>query len=61
MVQLSHQYMTTGKIMALTIQTFFGKVMPLLFKNKESYYIIIDCFIARLCPTFCDPMDYIAC
>ena len=58
MVQLSHQYMTTGKIIALTIQTFVGKVMPLLFKNKESYYIIICCcFIAKLCLTLCDPVD----
>ena len=30
-VQLSHPYMTTGKIMALTISTFAGKVMSLLF------------------------------
>ena len=30
-VQLSHPYMTTGKIIALTGQTFVGKVMPLLF------------------------------
>ena len=28
MDQLSHLYMTTGKIIALTIQTFIGKVMP---------------------------------
>ena len=31
MVQLSHPYMTTGKTIALTIQTFVVKVMPLLF------------------------------
>ena len=31
MVQLSHPYVTTGKIIALTIQTFIGKVMSLLF------------------------------
>ena len=31
MVQLSHPYMTTGKTTALTIQTFVGKVMSLLF------------------------------
>ena len=31
MVQLSHPYMTTGKIIALTRQTFVGKVMSLLF------------------------------
>jgi len=30
-VQLSHLYMTTGKTIALTIQTFVGKVMSLLF------------------------------
>ena len=31
MVQLSHPYMTTGKTIALTIQTFVGKVMSLIF------------------------------
>ena len=31
MVQLSHSYMTTGKTIALTIQTFVGKVMSLFF------------------------------
>ena len=30
MVQLSHSYMTTGKTIDLTIQTFVGKVMSLL-------------------------------
>ena len=30
-VQLSHPYMTTGKIIASTRQTFVGKVMSLLF------------------------------
>ena len=30
-VQLSHPYMTTGKTIALTRQTFVDKVMPLLF------------------------------
>ena len=30
-VQLSHPYMTTGKIIALTRRTFAGKVMSLLF------------------------------
>ena len=32
MVQLSHLYMTTGRTIALTRQTFVGKVMSLLFK-----------------------------
>ena len=35
-VQLSHPYMTTGKILALTRQTFVGKVMSLLF-NMHIY------------------------
>ena len=39
MVQLSHQYMTTGKTIALTVQTFVGKVMSLLF-NMLSRFII---------------------
>ena len=30
-VQLSHSYITTGKTIALTKQTFVDKVMPLLF------------------------------
>ena len=33
MVQLSHTYMTIGKTIALTIQTFVGKVMSLLFNT----------------------------
>ena len=40
MVQLSHPYTTTGKTIALTIQTFFvGKVMPLLFNMLCSFAI----------------------
>ena len=31
MVRLSHLYLTTGKTIVLTIQTFAGKVMSLLF------------------------------
>ena len=38
-VQLSHPYMTTGKIIALTRRTFAGKVMSLLF-NMLSRFII---------------------
>ena len=38
-VQLSHPYMTTGKTIALTIQTFVGKVMSLLF-NMLSRLVI---------------------
>ena len=32
MVQPSHPYMTTGKTITLTVQSFVGKVMSLLFK-----------------------------
>ena len=39
MVQLSHPYMTTGKAIALTRQTFVGKVMSLLF-NMLSRWVI---------------------
>ena len=39
MVQLSHQYMTTGKIIALTILIFVNKVMSLLF-NMLSRLVI---------------------
>ena len=38
-VQLSHPYMTTGKTIALTRQTFVGKVMSLIF-NKLSRLVI---------------------
>ena len=39
MVQLSHPYMTTGKTIALTVQTFVGKVTSLLF-NMLSRFVI---------------------
>ena len=39
MVQLSHPYMTIGKTIALTRQTFVGKVMSLLF-NMLSRLVI---------------------
>ena len=38
-IQLSHPYMTTGKTIALTSGTFFGKVMSLLF-NMLSRLVI---------------------
>ena len=37
-VQLSHPYMTARKTIALTIQTFVGKVMSLLFKFPMKVY-----------------------
>ena len=39
MIQLSHPYMATGKTIALTKQTFVGKVMSLLF-NMLSRLVI---------------------
>ena len=39
MVQLSHSYTTTGKTIALTIQTFVGKVMFLLFNTVTRFVI----------------------
>ena len=41
-VQLSHSYMTTGKTIALTRQTFVGNI-----KSE----------VAQSCPTLCNPMD----
>ena len=38
-VQLSHPYMTTGKTIGLTRQTFVGKVMSLLFNMLSSLII----------------------
>ena len=40
-VQLSHTYMTTGKTIALTRQTFVGKVMSLLFNMLSR--LVITC------------------
>ena len=39
MVQLSYQYMTTGKTIALTIWTFVGKMMSLLFNMLPRFVI----------------------
>ena len=44
MAQLSHQYMTTEKTIALTIWTFVGKVMSLLF---NMLYRFIIAFLPR--------------
>ena len=63
-VELSHPYMTTGKIIALTRQPFVGKVMSLLL-NMLSRLVVT--FLPRnaaaaakwlqSCPTLCDPID----
>ena len=39
MVQLSHPCMTTGKTIALTVQTLVGKVMSLLFNTLSRFVI----------------------
>ena len=63
-VQLSHPYMTTGKTIALTRQTFVGKVMPLLFNmlsrlghNCSSKEQMSFNFMAAvtICSDFCSP------
>ena len=44
MVQLSYLYMTAGKTIALTIWTFVGKVMPLLFNMLSR---LVTAFLPR--------------
>ena len=39
MVQLSHPYMTTRKTIVLTIRTFVGKVISLLYKTFSGFVI----------------------
>ena len=43
-VQLSHPYMTTGKTIAFTRQTFVGKVMSLLFNMPSR---LVTAFLPR--------------
>ena len=50
-VQLSHPYMTTGKTIALTRQTFVCKVMSLLFSMLSA----AAAKSLQSCPTLCDP------
>ena len=44
MVQLSHPYMTTGKTIAVTMWTFVGKVMSLLFNTLSR---LVKTFLPR--------------
>ena len=44
MVQLLYLYMTTGKTIALTVQTFVGKLMSLLF-NMLSRLVMVCLFV----------------
>ena len=39
MTQLTHLYITTGKTIVLTLQTFVSKVMALLFNMLSSFVI----------------------
>ena len=48
MVQLSHPYVTTRKTIALTIWTFVGKVMSLLFNMLSSFVIVIGILMSLL-------------
>ena len=48
MVQLSHSYVTTGKSVALTIWTFAGKVMSLLFNTLSPYFHLFLLLIYHL-------------
>ena len=41
MVQLSHLYMTAGKTLVLTIWTFAGKVVSLLFNILSRFVITL--------------------
>ena len=71
-VQLSHPYMTTGKTITLTRQSFVSKVMSLLF-NMLSRLVIAFlprmwthskqccCSVAQSCLTLCDPMNCSTC
>ena len=52
-VQLSHSYMTTGKTIALTVQTFVSKVMSLL--SNMLYAAAAKSL--ESCPTLCHPID----
>ena len=51
MVQLSHPYMTTGKTIASTRQTFVGKVMSLHFNTLFRFVIVpnIRMLISKHC------------
>ena len=52
-VKLSHSYMTTGKTIALTIRTFVGKVMSLLFFFFPFIFINWRLITLHYCSGFC--------
>ena len=47
-VQLSHPYMTTGKTITLTRQTFVGKVMSLLFNMLSRWASLVAQLVKNL-------------
>ena len=48
-----YPYMTTGKAIALTIWTFVGKGMSLLFNTLSR----LEVLVSQSCLTLCNPMD----
>ena len=54
-VRLSHPYITPGKTIALTRQTFVGKVKPLFFNMLSA---AAAAKLLQSCRTFCNPRDY---
>ena len=68
-VQLSHPYMTTGKTIALTRQTFVGKVMSLLFNMlsmlviaflPRSKHLLISWLQSPICSDFQAPQNKVS-
>ena len=58
-VQLSHLYVTIGKTTALTIETFVGKVMSLLFNTPGRFVIAFPATDFRTSMT-CDGEEMLA-
>ena len=61
MVHLLHPYLTTGKIIALTIWIFVGKVTSLLFNTLSRFIYIIQkscIYIYIHIVSLCLPMDF---
>ena len=56
MIQLSHLYKTARKTIALTIWTFVGKVMSMLF-NMPSRFVIAFLLISWLQVTVCSDFE----
>ena len=58
-VQFSHQYMTTGKTITLTRQTFVGKVMSLLFNMLSRLVITFLPRSKRLLISWLQPLSVV--